>query len=280
MEKSYNETLKYYKNIWINGNIDLIVTRFSSMINALEKDNIHYKYLSPSSKSMLETFNGLLIHLNVNVPQNSATCIGIVTSSDSSITNLQFRNLSIKLQTFNDKFGKPFLIYDHGDNFEIATDSITIKDLTKKYTICPLASFLKDSLNFPINVGWGEDYDVIKARKNATAALKEAKKSDDFSSFLISYGEIIGPLNNDGYLSADKNESSFSSLYLSKLKSYMEENETDLVTSKDLSEYLSITVRSASRILKKLSKNGIVILEDMQQINSRGRPTQVYKIDI
>jgi len=60
----------------------------------------------------------------------------------------------------------------------------------------------------------------------------------------------------------------------------MEENETDLVTSKDLSEYLSITVRSASRMLKKFSKNGIVILEDMQQINSRGRPTQVYRIDI
>ena len=54
----------------------------------------------------------------------------------------------------------------------------------------------------------------------------------------------------------------------------------DTLSAEELAFYLSITTRSASRILSKLVERGGATVQYNRQLNLRGRPAKIYKITL
>ena len=280
---------RYYLELWDSGKVDLLVTRFSSMEEYFKQKQIRYEFLIPSPESMLETYHGLIMQMSAVVMHDSATCIGLVCPPPE-LPESRIAALRERLEGCNRQFGTPFLVYGHGDRFELTTNISVLKELTQQYTTCLVTAYLEGGLDFPVRVGWGCANNVIDAHRKAQRAAKEALLCKGSAAFVVtSDNVIIGPLSSvrrisysdaqDQRVSRLSDRASISPLYVSKILSVLNQKGSDTLSSEELAFYLGITTRSASRILAKLEAGGIAAVQHKRQLNLRGRPTKIFKID-
>ena len=192
----YSPLKDYYLSVWNSGKVDLLVTRFGSMNDYFHQHQIKFRYLAPSPESMLETFHGLLMQLQASEMHDSSACLGLIRSP-KALSNEQHSALEIQLQNCNKRFSMPFLIYEHGDHFELTANVSVLKDISQQYTVCPVTAFLESRLDFDVCVGWGCSSNVIDAHRNAQRAVKEALLCKSSSAFIVmDDNRIIGPLSS------------------------------------------------------------------------------------
>lgn len=287
-EDWYQPLLEYYQALWDSGKVDLLVTRFGSMEDYFNHHQIRHRYLSPSPESMAETHHGLLMQLSTVSMHDAAACLGLIRSP-KALSEQEWSTLGTRLQSCNKQFGMPFLIYEHGDHYEITTNISVLKELSQQYTTCPVTAFLESGVDFPVCVGWGCANNVIDAHRNAQRAVKEALLCKGSAAFIVLEDNvIIGPLSSarritysdapSQRLSQLGSRLSISPLYLSKISSVLSQKGSDTLSAEELAFFLNITPRSASRILSKLEAGGIATVQYNRQLNLRGRPAKIYKI--
>jgi hypothetical protein len=280
---------KYYLEMWNSGKVDLLVTRFSSMEEYFKQNQIRHEFLVALPESMLETYHGLIMQLSAVVMHDSAACIGLVCPAQT-LSEPQRSALQSRLEACNKQFGMTFLIYQHGDRYELTTNISVLKELSQQYTTCPVTAYLESGLDFPVCVGWGCANNVIDAHRNAQRALKEALLGKGSAAFIVTADNvIIGPLSSIRritYSDAPNQQITklsdrvlISPLYISKIISVLNQKGSDTLSSEELAFYLNITTRSASRILAKLEAGGVAVVQYNRQLNLRGRPTKIYRID-
>jgi hypothetical protein len=280
---------QYYRELWEGGAVDLLVTRFSSMGEYFSQNGIRHEFLVASPESMLETYQGLVMQLQAMTTHDSAACIGIVQPG-LALSDRQQAALNDRLEACNRQFGMPFLVYRHGERYELTTNIAILKELTQQYSTCKLTAYLADGLDFPVGVGWGCADNVIDAHRNAQRAAKEALLCKGSTAFIVTADNvIIGPLSSarrisysdapNEQISRLSDRASISPLYVSKIISVLNQKGSDTLSSEELAFYLGITTRSASRILAKLEAGGVAVAQQRRQLNLRGRPSKIYKID-
>lgn len=285
--KAYLPSLTYYQKLWNSGRVDLIVTRFSSMKEELDHSGIRHRILFPSPSSMLETFQGLMMLLSSQDTHDSATCIGLVSLGEGSDEEQQ-NQLMEQIERCNQSLGGLFLVYRHGDHIELTTNISVLKGLTRRYTVCPVAAFLKNELPFPVYIGWGCSANVIQAHRNAQYGMKEAKQNKQTASYVVTAEkQVIGPLSVSyqkdgeellqGKLTHLSKVSGVSLQRLQQIYSMARQQGMETVSAAELAQTLQITVRSASRILKKLEDCGVVRVEYDRKQSQRGRPVKEYR---
>lgn len=286
----YKPLQQYYKALWDSGTVDLLVTRFASMETYFREHQIRHHYLMPAPESMEETFRGLIVQLDAASAKDNAACIGLIYSTQALSADQQkaFYN---RIQACNRQLGMPFLIYEQNDRYEITVNQSVLKDLTQQYTTCPVTTYLEGGLPFPIYVGWGCAGNVIDAHRNAQRAVKEAAMCKSSAAFIaIDDNVMIGPLSSSRriiYSDAPSDvltklgkQVGITPLYLSKILSVLTKKGGSTLSSEELAFFLNITTRSASRILSKLEVGGLATVQYSRQINLRGRPAKIYKIDL
>jgi len=280
----------YYLELWNSGKVELLVTRFGSMDDYFHQHQIKFRYLAPSPESMLETFHGLLMQLQAGEMHDSAACLALIRSPQAT-TEEQQTALGVQLQSCNKQLGMPFLIYEHGDHYELTTNTSVLKDLSQQYTTCPVTAFLDSRLDFTVCAGWGCSSNVINAHRNAQRAVKEALLCKGSAAFIVmDDNKIIGPLSSPRRITYSDAPSqpltqlagrlSVSPLYLSKIASVLAQRGEDTLSAEELAYFLNVTSRSASRILSKLEAGGLACVQYHRQMNLRGRPAKIYKISL
>lgn len=285
--KAYLPSLTYYQKLWNSGRVDLIVTRFSSMEEELDRSGIQHRILFPSPSSMMETFQGLIMLLSSQETHDSATCIGLISLGEGSSREQQ-NQLMEQIERCNQSLGGLFLVYRHGDHMELTTNVSVLKELTKRYTVCPVAACLKNALPFPVYIGWGCSSNVIQAHQNAQYGMREAKQSKQTASYVVTAEkQVIGPLSvsyqRDGEILVQgklAHLSKISGVSLQRLQqiySIAGRQSMETISAAQLAQSLQITVRSASRILKKLEDCGGMRVEHNRKQSQRGRPVKEYR---
>lgn len=280
---------EYYKQLWDSGTIDLLVTRFASMGSYFDTHSIRHQYLYPSQETMLETYQDLLHQLDASAMRAAAACVALI-DVPKTLTQQEQQTLWERLQQFNRQSGMPFLTYRLPNRFEITSNTSTLKELTQQYTTCPLISFLTEKLSVPICIGWGSAGNISEAYQNGLRALKQATLYGDCATFIsLENNVMIGPLSSTQRMVyndiPDKNliqiseRVGISPLYLNKILYIIQQKQGNTLSSEELSFFLNVTTRSASRILKKLEEGGLARVEYNRQLNFRGRPAKIYTID-
>jgi len=284
----YKPLKEYYLSVWNSGKVDLLITRFGSMTDYFSQHQIRHRYLSPSPESMLETYQGLMMQLSTVAMHDSAACLGLIRSP-LELSDVQWAALGARIQACNKQFGMPFLIYEHGNHYELTTNTSVLKELSQQYTTCPITAYLESGVDFPICVGWGCANNVIDAHRNAQRAMKEALLCKSSAAFIVmADNRIIGPLSSvrritysdapSQQLTQLSDRLAVSPLYLSKIISVLNQKGSDTLSAEELAFFLNITTRSASRILSKLETGGVATVQYNRQLNLRGRPAKIYKI--
>ncbi|MGL5329108.1 MAG: hypothetical protein ACRDD7_07560 [Peptostreptococcaceae bacterium] len=285
--------------IWNEGKTDLCITRFSSIIPSLERNNVKYNFVYPDKKYILDIFDNLVDKIKlkkftdskpivINVTINSAKGSMLFDSHDISSKFLSLQNA---INQFNKNNIYNFIVQKNYVGFEIYSNMSTLVGITDNLTNCKLYAHFKDVLNFDVCIGYGIGIDINQSKLNAINANRESFLNHEHKSYIINESnDIIGPLNSneiitisntvDDYISKIAKKAKLSTLTVQKIISAMRYNSSNEITAANLASILSITPRSANRFLSNLVSSDLAVISYEKQRSTKGRPEKVYTISI
>lgn len=287
------EQLQKHIELWEKGDIDISVTRFSSLVEPLKKAGLKVYFPFPSYEYLKTSCIKLCQEIDLmRLKENQPAAINITIENSGALDmSLEKRYIMLHeaLLDFNGSSLMEYVIQRNALGFEILTNRKNIEEKTLNYTSCTLRSFLDDRLDFKIYVGYGIGNDMYQARMNAIDANRESMISHIEGSFLINnFNELIGPLGSVNNFKVGDNVSeniknmtrniSLSPITIRKVVSAFNSMNGRELTARELAAKLSITQRSANRFLSAMEKGNIIKIIDERRITTKGRPERVYKL--
>lgn len=292
-EKLYDYALSQYLSLWNNGEIDLVLTRISNIVNSLKTSNIPTIFIFPSKESILEQVKFIIRELQINKLQESQGAIGIVTlRNQTTLPNdeLQLVMLYKALLEYNSLHKVFSVIQNKSNRFELITTQADLKLTTTNYTKSDLQDYLLNVLPFEVNIGWGIGSTFYEAKKNAQIANNQAATEQTSSTFVITANkEVIGPLGDDIDLALETTNypqlqkisdvTGISIVHLKKLLVLWNKLEESEVSADDIAYQLNVSNRQANRILNKLEDVGVATVSHKRQEKLKGRPKKIYSFE-
>lgn len=275
------------------------ITFFTETKKQLESMNVPVLRVGINKDEVIEKVNKLTA-LRAVKPDDSRSMVAIVIILsglkehlilDNTEHNVvaEYNRISEAVFWFSEKIDgayipndqRKYIIFCEKDAYEKATDgSINIEVLNE----------VSKKNYFTCSVGIGYGRSAREAVKNATIAQIKASKNNRSSAYIMyEKGLVIGPI----YPSADLNTGS-NPIYDMKINEIASRSrigvntiyrlfnmvkksgETDY-TSRDISEYLGITIRSANRLFEKLTQSNYIKLVGKKSTGEKGRPIRVFR---
>lgn len=284
-----NAIMERILELWREKAIDLVICQYSSIAPALEALGIPYRCPFPSDSYLKGLIHDVLARLELKQLQdNLPSIIQILPIHPGEVSDAQMALLKQKVRSFVRENLIDCVEQESNNAMIIITTLQVVRFLTRDFRICRFADYLQQELDFPVVIGYGVGATVPHAMANVQIAVREARISEK-SFVLDNHGNLIGPLNAENRLVVNTNavanisnlskRCKLSPLTLQKLMSYVESIGTNNITTQELAQRFSITIRNANRILTNLCKGGVATPVYTQTSHSRGRPVQVYHIN-
>ncbi len=286
-------TLKHLE-MWKNGQIDISITRFSSIMYKLQDAGLPVYFAYPSLPYLENICISAAHEITINtMRENLPSAILINPAIENGANNSDGRknNLLKSLKRLRNVIQTNYLIQEKYGGYEIITDRKTVHMLTDGFSVCKIQDFLKPRLDFNVYIGYGISSNLHQARINAVAANREASLSPNSSSCLIDEeNKFIFSLNDSESFVISRNVpdefkklseiSGLSVITLQKILSVVKTMENNRITSEEMSTKLAITQRSANRFLSSLKSCGLAKVVEQRQSATKGRPSLVYEVSI
>lgn len=292
-----DEYIKRHTQLWEEGKVDTILSALGSVYSRLKEKGLPVYRLSITVSLIKFSIESLMS--KITTKQIKANQIGIqilkiknlkqnITAAydDLIIKNVVEKELINYIKEVNGsifQLGKnEYIIFSTrrtlGDEkiinyFQKLIENFEIKGIT-----------LYSGIGFG-NTGWNAEY-------NARNALEMAEKKPGAAFYIIDEdNNIRGPVNSQDetnynpYVYDEKirtiaEKIGVSATYLSKILSIMKNNNENVFSSDTLSHYLSVTERSARRILNRFVDSGYgkVVADTVSK--GVGRPKKIVKIEL
>ena len=276
-------------DLWQKKAIDLVICQYSSIAPVLDTLGIPYRCPFPSDAYLKGLIHDILARVELKQLQdNLPSIVEILPVHSGSISPAQLDILQQKVRAFIRDNLIDCVEQESGTAVVLITTLKVVRFLTQDFRICRLSAHLRQALDFPVVIGYGVGATVPHAFSNVQIAVREARISEQ-SFVLDNSGNLIGPLNAGDRMVVNTNavanigmlskRCKLSTLTLQKLMAYMDSIGTNNITTQELAQRFSITIRNANRILTNLCKGGVATPVYTQTSHSRGRPIQVYHIN-
>lgn len=261
--KNLYETLKNnYINLKKENRIDIVLTRISNMVKFLKKEKISFDFLFPSEENIKNTVQEVIKDIKILKSEKKQIIFGKILLNkveediEEEIHSIS-KNCIVKV---SDKDLEILMIYEDFVNSNIALN-------------------LKKKLKEKFFSGWGKGNYINEARYNAEKAYQKNKEADSELIYLVSSNSELILSEID-----DKKKKNIEIIEKLKKLNITKQNSEKLiemfqirekVSCASLANYLSISERTANRLLLKLEENNLAISE-LIKIN-RGRPKKLYQ---
>lgn len=283
----------HVKKGWKAGTINLVITRFSTVVDELQKEGIPCYFIFPGKTYIAEVAGRLLMRIDMERMRDSFPAVIWISrrKKGGSYDELSDLCLQRALLEFGRKYGCDFIVQKRESVFEVLTSAGVLDRITGYATVCPLKDFLEKEVGCTVCIGYGIGKNAARARQGASDANREAESNPTESSFLVDeQGHLIGPLSEGNRLVLDSRPSGehrrmaertgISPLTLQKICAVAETEEDEIVTAQLLAERLGLTVRATSKYLQKLVAGGEAQVVGTRQRKTRGRPELLVQIKI
>ena len=276
-------------DLWINGEMDMVICVYSSLVPALETLNIPYRCPLLSDRQLYNLIRQIETHIEIEaLMDNMPAIIHIMPQHQNELAPKDLQQFFQLCRQFLKENMIECMEQETDNSLLLYTTVQTLKVITDNYVNCRLSAFLNQHMEQHIIVGYGIGSTIKHAQDNVQTALRESKFSGQ-SYIKDSSGNLIGPLGSEVRMIVDTNvfpdvsqlakRCNLSTMTIQKLLTSMQQNGSDKVTTPELAKRFGITIRNANRILSNLKNAGVAIPIYTQTSNSRGRPVQVYRID-
>lgn len=289
IDKLEDEIINEILRLWNMDAIDMVLCQYSNIIPFLEEHNIPYKYPMPTP-IFLENLTNRFIHIISlkNMRENLPVIINISALDDKLNTENNIKLIAEHTNNFLSLNMISSQIYTEKSHCSIIITVENLHSITNNEKNCNLSVYLNTHLDFEISIGYGIGLNIDMAIKNSYTARCESLLAQ--KSFIFTEnGNLIGPLNSKECVTIENHaiydigkiakNSSLSAVTIKKIIGIIKINNSNMITTQDLSYHLQSTVRNANRILKNLEKGGYAKITCTQTTNTKGRPTKVYELN-
>lgn len=290
---SEEEYLEFHKKNKLENEINTFITGFGSVYKELKEDNYNVFRLHPTSLKVRENTEKLIYKINTQMIHHSSIVVQVIKLILKGDSFHQYKTLKQK-----GKFELELLEYVQeiqGSLLNIGKDEYMIfstrGSLKGRVSISKFLNIMKkeSKYNFLIFSGIGYGASSYLAEMSARKALKKALLKNSPSLYIKDGDLMNGPIG-------DKKEESFdikirdikilkiaeitriNPLHIAKLIEVINQTGNKEVSTQDISNYLSLTERSARRILNKLIDNNYAILSGKEAFTGVGRPKKIVKL--
>ena len=275
--------------LWNLNRFDCIICQYTNLIPTLEAKGIPC-ICPPLPDFHLKSMIDNLVD-KINLEEMRANLPAVICVCPCKVSLLSEENL-LQLETQINQFLKDYfldcIVNRSNTYYNILTTAKIVQQLTNDYKNCILSAYIKKNVDFPCAVGYGIGINLNNAVINAHVAARESAFAG-YSFIKNSDGELIGPLNFNYEESMESlfikdvgkiaKQCKLSTSTILKLFCFIKLNQTNKLTSQEVSSKLDMSVRNANRILSNLEKGGYAQIVYTQTNNGNGRPGKVYEID-
>ncbi|RRJ65222.1 transcriptional regulator [Paenibacillus oralis] len=297
----HDDLVAFHYDLWKKGRVTATVTCVTSVYQQLSELGVPAFRVIPTRSSIRDCLSRALLEGKSLRLSRTQIAIGILSIDHyervlkEAVSEYDIQRKKIVLQQIFVDFGEATqsLIKwnDSGEVSFITTQGI-IEQVTRKFQEAPLLLEVMERLQWNASIGIGLGRTANEAEGKAREALLKAKAGGGGNCFLIMQdGLVYGPLGSELTLkySARSEDPELISLAkkaglsvgtINKLISLCRRLGTSTLTAAQLAEGFGITLRSARRIMAALEKYGIAAIVGEEQPVGRGRPRQIYTLNL
>lgn len=273
------------------GKLDLVVTRFSTVMEEFKREQIPCYFIFPGKTYILEVAGRLLMRLDMERMRDSFPAVIRISCWKNTEGYDEFADLDLRraLLEFGRNSGGDFVVQKRDSYFEVFTSAGTLARITGAGSGCMLKPCLEHALGRRVCIGYGIGKNAVQARQAALDACRESELNPAGASFMMDEQErLTGPLaygkrlvlearpSGEQLLIAE--QTGISPLTLQKIYAVSEAEEGGIITARLLAGKLGLTVRAASKYLQKLVQGGAAWVVGTRQRKTRGRPELLVQV--
>ncbi|KGR73644.1 helix-turn-helix domain-containing protein [Ureibacillus manganicus] len=289
----YKIVYETHAKLWEEQRIRFSLTRLSNLYTYFEDEHITPIVVTPTLDSMKSTIVELVSGIELDDLMNNQVVAGYLefSMSHNDPSEIEYRQIALykSILDFNRERGTSLITSRNAIHYELITNYSEFLTITNNQEICSLAEFLKENLTFKVKIGWGIGKTLQDARIQAEKASTYCTGSQTESYILTKENELLGPLDGHSSISINysdndrieeiANDTNISLIYLQKIYGLIYKLKMETLTAEELSIHLSVTVRTASRILKRLEECNYASSSNDKGTHGKGRPQKVYKFN-
>lgn len=292
----YEKLIDYHKNLWAKGKTRAAVTCLNKTYEELKKLGIPVYRIYPTVSSVRHGLERAMMYgesIKLKETQMALILVRVEDLDDilyeSSSYQLQIQLLELYQVILGYGDETSATVTKTGDTeFMIITTRGCLEESTDIFMGSPLLHALKANTHLKVTVGIGFGRTAKMAETNARQAVRLSKENGSDCCFLVTEeGKIVGPIRenrlnteplSDLNLEELAKKLNMNVVNLNKLKASMRRLGKNEVTPKELSTCMSISQRSARRILAQLEEKGAARIVGIRRMSGKGRPSQVYQV--
>lgn len=276
---------------WRDGNANLVITRFSTIMDAFQKKGIPCYFIFPGREYIREVAGRLMMRLDMDRMRGCFPAVIHISQGKKKKYRDEIFDLSLRrgLLEFNMEYHCDYLIQKRDGFFEVFTSAGVVDAITGRQSCCPLKDYLESAVEGSVCIGYGVGRTMEQARRGALDANREAAGNPAEASFLVNEEErLIGPLSSGECMELDirspekfmemSEQTGLSPLTLQKICEIAGREEGRIVTARLLAEKMGLTARATNKYLQKMIKGNQACPAGTRQGKSKGRPELLVKI--
>ena len=290
---AYDIVSNRHLSLWREKKVRYSFTRLTNLHHYLKDDNIEPILVVPTKYSMSITLTKLIKEIELVQLTNSQVVTGhlIFSAAQNDAHEIEYRQIALykAILDFNRELGIPLITFKSAIHYEIITNYIDLLTITSNLKSCSLTNFLQKELPFKVKIGWGIGKTLDESRLQAEKATTFCQGAFTQSYVLTKENQVIGPLDGQSLLATTTSDTILNEVaeqthlalfQLQKISAVLEKLKTDEVIAEDLAAHLSISIRTANRMLNKLHETGYATVLEKKLLHVKGRPPKVYKISL
>lgn len=296
---SASELTEYHYRLWKERKTNIAVTCFSATYETLKRMGVPAVRIWPTRTNIRTTLEIAVNSFEAKRFKGSQLAVqqiaiddydDMVRRSSSYEARKVELNLYQILVNYAERLKGSIILRGNGQFTLFSTRGI-LEEITEDFTVIPILDDIAIQVAAQVSGGIGFGDTAYAAEENAYRALGLSKSKGKGHWMVVTDNrEAIGPLSSAVHLKysvradsqifrqfADKLNVSFTTL--NKLLASIEKLDRDTLAADDLALYLSITPRSARRLLTNLTEQGLAEVAG-EEMMVKGRPRKLYKIDL
>ncbi|MBU2703584.1 putative transcriptional regulator [Sporomusaceae bacterium BoRhaA] len=289
---------EYHYQLWKSGKTKLAVTSFYSTYYALKDRGIPVFRIRPlrsNVRTALDMAYQMVEAVKFKSSQISIQQIviddyaGVIRDASSTyeVKRLEAKLYPLLIQ-YTEMVQGSIDIHGPG-HYTIYSTRGAVEEVTQGFTVVPIQEQLTQLLSVPVSGGIGFGPTAHAAEKNAYKALGFARHTGKGHWMVVlDEGTVLGPLSSDTYLKYSLRPDASLSQCLAKqlqisvttmnrLLASLDKLDTETIGADELATPLSITPRSARRLLGILVEHGLAEVSHEEALY-KGRPRKIYRL--
>ncbi len=295
---SAEDLVTYHYELWKNGKTKAAVTTLQSAYIQLKEKKMPVFRIWPLRDNIRTTLNLAIQSVEAATFKESQIAVQHISIDDYATvvrearSSYDVRRLEASLYNilinYTEKAKGSINVDGHGQ-YSIYSTRGAVEKITEKFTVMPIKEDIINALPVPVSGGIGFGMTAHAAEENAYKAMGFARHNGKGNWMVVSDdGTVSGPLSLPSYLQyslrmGDAEGRKLAQLLgvsgttVNRLLASLHKMDIEAVGAEELATHLSLTTRSARRLLGVLVDHNLALVSRQEALH-KGRPRNLYRL--